>query len=177
MQLAGYMPLPNPASESRELVRSIAANYFGETHYLNTPIYIKNAKLKNLLLEEPDIAATFQKARELSIVITGIGGRSSLPLINPIFRPYLTDKDLAAADTCVGSIYGYIIDKDGKIADTDLNQKLSAIPMEDILKTPHRIAVVYGRHKADITAKVIRNQFINELITDTETALTLLEHK
>ena len=51
-----------------------------------------------------------------------------------------------------------------------------AVPADDILAAPHRIAVVYGRHKAQITALAVKNQFINELVTDTDTALTLLEH-
>lgn len=175
VQLAGHMPLPTPASESRELVRSVASNYFGETYYFNTPLYIQDPKLKDRLMKEPDIAKTLAIAKNMSIVISGIGGNSSLPITNPIFRPYLTEKDLASVDSCMGSIYGYVIDKNGQIADIDLNHKVSAVPAADILAVPHRIAVVYGRHKAAITANVIRHQYVNELVTDTETAVTLLE--
>lgn len=176
VQLAGYMALANPSSESRELVRSVAFQYFGETYYLNTPLYIMDPGLRTCLMDEPDIARTLQKAKDLSVVITGLGGKSSLPLINPVFRAYLTERDREAASRCIGSIYGYVLDQDGAIAELDLNRKLSAVPLEDILRASHRIAVVYGRHKADITAKAIQNHYINEVITDTETALTLLEH-
>ena len=176
VQLAGYMSLSNPASESRELVRSVASQYFGETYYLNTPLYIKNLALKEQLMLEPDISRTLQKAKTLTAVITGLGGKSSLPLVNPAFRSYLTEHDRKAADDCIGSIYGYVLNQQGMIADIDLNRKLSAVPLDDILRTPHRIAVVYGRHKANITAKAIQNHYINEVITDTKTALTLLEH-
>lgn len=175
VQLAGYLHLSNPATESRELVRSVAASYFGTPHYLNTPLYINNLELKGGLLAEPDILGTLCKAKELSAVLTGIGGRSSLPLVNPAFRPYITTADTAAANTCPGSIYGYVLDKNGWIADIDLNKKLLAIPMEDIMKAPHRIAMVYGRHKAEITTQVMQSGYINELITDADTALTILE--
>lgn len=176
IQLAGFMPLSNPAAESRELVRAAASAYFGAIHYLNTPLYINSPEVRSRLLAEPDIHNTLCKAKELSVVLTGIGGQSSLPLFNPVFRPYLTEKDIEAAEHCGGSIFGYVLDKNGQIADLDLNRKLMAIPTDDILAAPHRIAVVYGRHKAEITALAIKNQFINELVTDTDTALTLLEH-
>lgn len=176
VQLSGYMHLSNPASESRELVRTAASAYFGSTYYLNTPLYLKDLDLKNRLLTEPDIWGTLCKAKELSVTLTGIGGKSSLPMVNPVFRPYLTPGDIAAADRCCGSIYGYVLDHTGRIADLDLNRKLMAVPIDDILKTPHRIAVVSGRHKAPITTLVIQNGFVNELITDTDTALTILEH-
>lgn len=176
VQLAGFIPLSNPAAESRELVRAAASAYFGAIHYLNTPLYINSPEVRSQLLAEPDIHNTLCKAAELSVILTGIGGRSSLPLLSPFFRPYLTARDIAAADNCGGSIFGYVLDKSGQIADIDLNRKLMAAPIDDILAAPHRIAVVYGRHKAEITALAIKNQFINELVTDTDTALTLLEH-
>lgn len=175
VQLTGHISLPNSSSESRELVRFVASNYFGEAHYFNTPLYLQDPTLNDRLVKEPDIAKTLALAKRMSITLTGIGGRSSLPITNPIFRSYLTEKDLESAESCIGSIYGYVINQDGHIADIDLNQKLSAVPLSDILAVPHRIAVVYGRHKANITAKVIEHQYINELITDTETAVTLLE--
>lgn len=176
LQLTGFMRLSNPSSESRELVRAASISYFGTPYYLNAPLYINNSEIKASLLAEPDIFNTLNKARELSCVITGIGGMSSLPLINPAFRPYLTQKDIDSTGLCSGSIYGYVLNNDGRIADIDLNEKLIAVPIDDILSASHRIAIVYGRHKADITAKVIKNGYINEIITDTETAVTLLEH-
>lgn len=176
VQLAGYIPLSNPAADSRELVRHAASSYFGSIHYFNTPLYINNPDLKSGILAEPDLYNTLCKAKELSVVLTGIGGRSSLPLTNPVFRPYLTQRDIDATENCCGSIFGYVLDKSGQIADIDLNKKLMAVPIDDILRTPHRIAVMSGRHKVDITALAIKNQFINEIITDTDTALNLLEH-
>ena len=175
VQLAGYSPLMNPASESRELVRSAAAAYFGSTYYLNTPLYLNDPDLKNRLLAEPDIFNTLCKAKELSVTLTGIGGKSSLPMVNPVFRPYLTPADTAAVESCSGSLYGYVLDHAGRIADIPLNRKLLAVPMEDIQTSLHRIAVVYGRHKAAVTSLVIQNGLVNELITDTDTALTILE--
>lgn len=128
-------------------------------------------------MNEPDIYNTICKSRELSVILTGIGGKSSLPLLNPAFRPYITPGDAAKTNQCSGSIYGYVLDLDGQIADLELNRKLVSVPLENILQVPHRIAAAYGRHKADIIAKVIKNGFINELITDTDTAFTLLSQE
>lgn len=176
VQLTGHISLSNPASESRELLRTVASSYFGSVHYLNAPLYINDAELRHKLLAEPDIFNTLCRAKEMTAVLTGIGGKSSLPMTNPIFRSYLTPKDVNAIDNCCGSIYGLVLDKSGLPANIDLNQKLMAVPFDDILHTPHRIGVAYGRHKIDIITKVIRHQYVNELITDTDTALALLEY-
>ena len=76
------------------------------------------------------------QGQELSVTLTGIGGKSSLPMVNPVFRPYLTPADTAAVESCSGSLYGYVLDHTGRIADIPLNRKLLAVPMEDILKSP-----------------------------------------
>ncbi len=175
VQLTGYFPLPNPASESHSLVQAVSSAFFGRAYFLNTPLYMNNLRLRSELMAEPDVLSTLVKAKEMDVVLTGIGGYSSLPLSNPALKAYLTAKDIAAASRCIGSIYGYVLDKEGKIADVDLNGKLVAVPLEDILHTAHRIGVAYGRHKVEITAKAIQNGYVNELVTDTQTAMHLLD--
>lgn len=107
-------------------------------------------------------------------MITGIGGTSSLPLTNPVFTPYLTPEDKKAEAACPGSIFGYVLDSEGNIADIPLNRKVVSVSMDNILHAEHRLGVVYGRHKAQITALAIRRGFLNELVTDADTARRIL---
>lgn len=175
IQLTGCLKLLNPATDSRELVRSVASAYCGSYHYLDAPLYVQNSQVREMLLREPLIQGTISMTGKMTTVITGIGGRSSLPLSNPTFFPYLTERDREQADKCIGSIYGYVLDQNGQIADIDLNHKLIAAPLKNVLSTPHRFAVVYGRHKAEMTCKALQNRLFNEILTDTDTALHLLE--
>lgn len=173
VQLCGHIPLTAADSESRALVRSIAASYLGTAFYLNTPLYINHAEARAQLLREPDLSETLHAAKQMQVVLTGIGGKSSLPLTNPRFSPYLEAADTAHVEIA-GSIFGLVLDKSGKPAEISLNRKLMSVPLEDILAAKHRIAVVCGRHKAEITALAIRGGYINELITDSGTAAALL---
>lgn len=175
VQIGGHISLPNPSAESRELVRVAAFSHFGNPYYMNAPLYINDPELKLRLLAEPDLYRTLCKAKDMTAFITGIGGFSSMPLSNPAFRPYLSARDIAETKNCMGSILGYILDSKGEIADVDLNQKVVTLPMEDLLNVPHRIAVAYGRHKVPIISLAVSHGYINELITDTDTALLLLD--
>ncbi|MGL5437066.1 MAG: sugar-binding transcriptional regulator [Lachnospiraceae bacterium] len=177
VQLTGCTKLANPVAESRELVRTIAAAYYGTYHYLDAPLYVQTPELKQCLMSEPCFQSTIKASANMTAIITGIGSRSSLPLTNPLFSAYMTEQDLRELSNCAGSIYGYVLNNNGQVADIPLNQKVIATPIEQILKTPHRLAVVYGRHKAEITYKALNNHLINEILTDTDTALNLLEYK
>lgn len=175
VQLTGFIQMPSTAYESRHLIRTVTAAYFGTPYFLNMPLYVNNPDLRQQMMTEPDILQTLYKAKEMSVVITGIGSRSSLPLSNPKFRPYLTNSDIQASDDCIGSIYGLVLDRNGKIADIALNSKLIAVPIDDILSVNHRVAAVVGRHKIEVTSKAMKNAYVNEIITNTETALRLLD--
>ncbi len=159
-----------PASFARTYYTGQQVNY-----YMNAPLYINDPELRQRLLAEPDIYRTLCKAREMTAFITGIGSKSSLPLTNPAFRPYLSVRDTESVQDCVGSIMGYVLDVKGQIADLDLNRKVMAIPSEELMTVAHRIAVAYGRHKVHAIRLAVNNGFINELITDTDTALMLLD--
>lgn len=175
VQLTGNSRMKNPAVDTRELVRQMAAAFYGEYYYLDMPIYVQDEAVRSGLYTEPLIRETLDRSKDMDLIISGIGGTSSLPLRNPELRPYLTKKDEEAAETCLGSLYGFVLDEKGQVADIDLNRKLVSAPLTDIMKTPHRLVVACGRHKTEILKKTARNGLYNELLTDSETAIHLLE--
>lgn len=177
VQMAGSVKMSNPAVDSRELVRSIATMYNGSYYYLDAPLYVSNPALLEALYEEPVIKNTLQKTKEMDIVLSGIGGLSSIPLQNPFVQPYLTESDKSKIGDCIGSLYGYVLDKDGEIAKMDLNEKLICASLPDILTTPHRLVVACGRHKTEIIAKALKHRLFNELLTDNDTAMHLIEQQ
>ncbi len=175
VQLTGNSRMKNPAVDTRELVRQMAAAFYGEYYYLDMPIYVQDEAVRQGLCTEPLIRETLDRSKDMDLIISGIGGTSSLPLRNPELRPYLTKKDEEAAETCLGSLYGFVLDEKGQVADIDLNRKLVSAPLTDIMKTSHRLVVACGRHKTEILKKTARNGLYNELLTDSETAIHLLE--
>ncbi len=175
IQLTGGIRMSNPSVESRELVRTVASAFNGTCHYLDAPIYIKDPTIRKKIYQEPIIRKTLDKASALDVVLSGIGSRSSLPNTNVAFRDYLTEKDISMQEHCIGSLYGYVLDEAGKIADIDLNEKRFGVPIENIMQASHRIVFASGRHKTECIQKTLKNQLFNELVTDCDTAFHLLE--
>ena len=176
IQLTGSFLTPHSGTGARGLVRKVASIYPGTHHYMDAPLYMSSEDLRNQMLEEPLLKSTLSATNTIDIILTGVGSLSSLPLTNSLFTPYVSESDKTKVDDCIGSIYGYVLDKNGEIADLDLNKKVIATPLTNILKTPHRLVVAIGRHKTNVLYHVLRNRLANELLTDSETATTLLEH-
>ncbi len=177
VQVTGNSRHMNPATDPRELVRLLMTKYPGTSCFLDAPLYIRDASVRSSFLKEPAIRETMQQTRHMDIIVSGIGSRSSLPLTNPQFESYLTESDIQKGERCLGSLYGYVLDESGQIADLDLNRKLVSAALPDILTTPHRLVVACGRHKAAVLSKALDNRLFNELLTDTTTARYLLEKK
>lgn len=175
VQLTGDPRLPNPNFDARELARTIAARMNGAYYDLNCPLYINSPVIRQEIRQEPTIAHTLDAAKNLGVVLTGIGGPSSLPLANPVVYPYLSDSDRIAAADCIGSIYGYTLDSRGQIADIDLNRKVISVPPETIRQAPHRLVVANGRHKVKVLCMALQAGLYNELLTDSDTAMRMLE--
>ncbi len=175
VQLTGDSSMNNPLTDTRELVRAIATAYNGTYRYLSAPLYASSEEMKNEMLKEPRIQESMKAGEQMDVILTGIGSLSSLPFVNPAFQPYLTEKDKANEKHCLGSLFGYILDENGAVADIDLNRKLIGQSMETIRKVPHRLVVACGKHKAEILAKAVKNGLFNELLTDNDTAVHLLE--
>ena len=161
VQLAGYFPMTNPAVDARELTRMAALKCGGSC----------------LLWREPELERCLQSIRMLDVLVSGIGGLSSLPTRNPAVAPYLTEQDRRMEAACIGSIYGRMLDQEGNEADTDLNRRVMAAEREDLLRTPVRMVVACGRHKVDVLKKAAEKGWFNVLVTDADTAAHVMESK
>ncbi len=174
VQLCGCFRHINSSDGSRSITHTIAMKFNGEYFYMNLPIYINDEQARCAMLREPLVESTLSATRKMDVVLTGVGSRSSLPFNNPVLKPYITNEDRKEEENCIGSIYGHVIDRDGRIANISLNRKIVAASMQDILTTPHKIAVATGRHKVAILTACMKNHYFNELITDRATAEQIL---
>ena len=172
VQIAGCATTNNPPSDSPELVKLLAAAYNGKCHFLYAPLYARNESMAESIKNEPVLKKTLETAKKMDIVVTGLGGLSSIPLQNPVWREYVSAEDLLRTDI-IGSIYGRVMVRDGDFADIPLNRKLISVSMEDIMNADLRVLIAQGRNKADAARAALQRQYANVLITDINTALTI----
>lgn len=174
VQLCGCFRHLNSSDGARSITHTIAMKFNGDYFYMDLPIYINDEQARSAMLREPLIESTLSAARKMDVVLTGVGSKSSLPFNNPVLKPYIAEEDWKEEPNCIGSIYGHVIDQDGRIANISLNRKIMAVSLQDVLTTPHKIAVATGRHKVGMLIACMKNRYINELITDRATAEQIL---
>lgn len=143
---------------------------------MHVPLLVHTKVLRDLLLEEPFNKKHFQELGNLDIAIVGLGLIDDLlPGTSDTWYNFVSEKEELRSKKVVGDICGTFIDYDGRICDSDIQGRTIAIPIENLRKIKHCIAVAFGRKKKDITRAAIKGRYINVLMIDEELACALLE--
>lgn len=98
-----------------------------------------------------------------------------LPNTSDTWYNFAEAKEELRSKNVVGDICGTFIDYDGNLCDSVIQDRTIAIPLENLRKIPHCIAVAYGREKKYITRAAIKSRYVNVLMIDEALACALLE--
>lgn len=148
----------------------------GTPHAMHVPLLVHTKVLRDLLLEEPFNKKHFQELGGLDMAVVGLGLLDDLlPGTSDTWYNFVSDKDELRDKGAVGDICGTFIDYEGRLCDADIQGRTIAIPLGNLRKIEHCIAVAFGRKKKYITQAAIKGKYINVLMIDEELACALLE--
>lgn len=178
VQLMGSTAHPNAPAESRELVNKIASIYSSRCFYLNTPIFVDDLYVKNALLQDRTVQETFQMMKRCSLLLTGIGELSD-SAANARQYGYLTQAhyEELIQKGAVGRICAQYYDINGRLISCEWNQKCIAMPFSYLHSIPVTVGVASGKSKAVSCLGALRGRLLNVLITDIDTALSIMEQE
>jgi DNA-binding transcriptional regulator LsrR (DeoR family) len=175
VQMIGGSPTSSFNIDSRELTIRLANKLGASYSILQAPQYVSSKKVRDLLMEEPEIKAHFKLLQKLDLAIIGISSRN--PEDSAAYRAgYLSLEDTRILQETgfITDVSGTRIYKDGSIRKNEMNDKLIAIDPEDLKKIPTIIAVAVGDEKAETILTAAKGGFFNVLITDEVAAITML---
>ena len=177
-----FVPLCGGVDESRNdvlsnsLAQEFAVRFGGKSvQFFSPALFSKHSVMENFMKEyaNRNIRHLFQ---HLDIALMGIGvldKRHSTMLQNGYI-------DLETAERfertgAVGDIALRYFNKEGQTEPFhDLNERVSGISLDELIRVPRRIGIAGGTHKADAVLGAIHGKFINILITDIACAEKLL---
>ncbi|PYG90280.1 DNA-binding transcriptional regulator LsrR (DeoR family) [Ruminiclostridium sufflavum DSM 19573] len=176
VQIMGAASIQNPEINANELVSRIAKIYGGIPHYLNVPLYIENDFVKQKILLDPIIANVLDMALNSDIILTGIGTFDEITAFNP-WLGYMTQSMFREIknQNAIGCIGAHFYDKNGNALDNDWNKNCVGISLSNLYRMEEVVAVASGTSKAQAILGAIRGGYINVLVTDTDTANSIID--
>lgn len=153
-----------------EMARHVASLYpHSRIHYLQAPLLVDSAEIRNVLLSDSSIQAALNAATRCEIALVGIG---NLDDTAPLVRyGHLSAEDRRRLVQCgaVGDVCARFFDAEGAPV-VDLDGRLIAIERDQLAHIPTVVAVAIGPEKYAAIQGALRTGYIDVLVTDETTA-------
>lgn len=154
-------------SKLAELVRGIA-------YSLPAPMYVKSLELKKLLLQEPEITRTLEKAKECQAAFFSVGDLSDCSAISSLSDTMANSLLNLRKQGGVGETLGRVFNCDGEAIKSEFDEHLIGLSLEDLKKIPTKVCIVYDEYKLEATKAALKGGLIDVLILDELCAKKLL---
>ena len=153
-----------------EFVRQAAEQLGGTAHFLHAP-YLSSIELRDAFLSDPLVSETTRLWDKLDCAIVGIG----LPhAINPPEASAATLNEQAIGGA-VGDVIRHYFDVSGNLLPWAGEERMIAASVDQLRSVRLCVGVAATVEKAPGIIGAARSGMINALVTDTSTALAILE--
>jgi deoxyribonucleoside regulator len=174
VQINGGVSLTTTVDTAAATAVTIARKGGGSAALLPSPAVLERAETRRVIEADRTVAGVLALAARASVYLYSAGvatGGSAL-----VESGYLTESDISAlvARGAVGDVVGRYIDARGAIVDTALDERTIGLGLDQLRAVPTAVFVVAGSAKHDIARAVVANGLCTVLVTDEETAHSLL---
>lgn len=176
VQAIGSMPYSREEYDSSMLARQLAQKLGGQVHYLTSPLMADTAHAARVIRSQRNIQHTLAMAGSADIALLGIGNLDHQT--SGFVREGLLSPDELATFIdagAVGDVAWRIFTAKGELYQSEFNERVIGITLEDLRQIPTTIAVAAGAAKVPAILGALRTGVINVLCTDDKTASAVLQ--
>ncbi|NPV51988.1 MAG: sugar-binding transcriptional regulator [Firmicutes bacterium] len=175
VQMVGGLAKSGIGINAFDIAKNIADALGGQCIYLQAPLLTDTSDTRAVLLKESAVQRTLALARTVDVALVGLGTVSNeSPLVKSGFIDSL-QLDILRTRGAVGDTLGRYFDIHGNAVDSELNDRIIGLDLEDLRKIKCVTAVAGGPDKIETILGGLRGGFIDVLITDEQTAQSVLD--
>jgi deoxyribonucleoside regulator len=145
-----------------------------KAHLIPAPVIVRNRSIRDTLFKEKKIQETLAIAKKADLVLFGVGVIGTGGLLWK--SGFLNKKDTLKLKKsgAVGAICGRFFDSKGQKCWNELDDRTIGLNLDELRRIKHKICVATGREKVPGILGALRGNLANVLITDENTAQSLL---
>lgn len=175
IQMVGGISAKSEDTDGQDLTKKMAMALNGKSYIMQVPMIVQSRVLKDLLMEEPNVAEHFKMFNMVNIAVIGLGSnRAEFSAIYKSGNITKEDTEKIASLGAVGNICGRHIDINGNACTTSISDKVIGIDLHQLKKVETVIGLAAGSGKTEATLGGLRGGYIDVLIVDENLAHGIL---
>lgn len=173
--LNGAMNIRAPSVRTNNTAELFARSANGTATLLPVPAILGHAATRQALEQDPTIASVLDLGRRAPVICFGMGTIGPDSVL--VQSGFVTEAETAALRDkgAVGDVLSRYIDENGGIVDPDIDARTIALDLRLTLARDLSIGIGAGIAKRAVALACLRARYLNVLVTDEETALSLMD--
>ena len=175
VQLLGGIGVPEVQGHSHRLLAELARMLGAAPVYVHAPGIVAGPDIRDSLLEGPGMQDVAERWQRLTMAVMGIGGIEPSDVLAESGNAFATsEREALIGAGAVGDICHRVFRADGSVVRGELDDRIIAIPVDDLLRVPRRVGVAGGPRKLAAIRGAMTGGWVTALVTDLSTAQQLL---
>lgn len=176
VQLLGGVGAPEAQSHSNRILGELARMLGAEPVYVQAPGVVADPAIRDSLLRDPSMQDVARHWSELTMAIMGIGSIEPSDVLATSGNAFAAEERQALLDQgAVGDICHRIFRADGTLVRGELDDRIIAIPVDNLMSIPRRVGVAGGERKLEAIHGALAGGWVTTLVTDLRSAESLAD--
>lgn len=160
-----------------EIPQNIAAALNADFCVVPAPPILSDREIRDALQDDPIVSKGLRLAKQSTIAIFTVGVFDHFSAF--VRAGYFSEKELQELKKlgAVGDICSHVINSQGQLCDTALENRTLALPYEDIISIPTRICIAANMVKYECVKAALHGSCFNVFVTNQTMADKLLEEE
>ena len=160
----------NPHETASHLADLVGA----QCYYVAAPALTDTQSTRDLLMAQPMLREIFERGAKVDLAFLSVGELSPTCTMTRVGLVSRADVDSLTRAGAVGDISAHWIDREGRVVDHELNKRVVALSPERLKEIPCVMIASGGRTKAQGLRGVLKGGMCDVIITDEQTATSIL---
>jgi len=175
VQILGGMGSPGAEAHATQLTQRLARLTNGEPVLLPAPGLAGSEESRRALARDNFVAAVLKRFDTVTIALVGIGAMQPSQMLASSGNAFVQEEiDMLRREGAVGDICLRFYDRDGEAVRTKLDRRVIAMELDQLRRVRRSVGLAGGKRKLDGIRGALAGKWINVLITDRFTAVSLL---
>ncbi len=176
IQTLGGVGPPEAKAHAADISRRLSQLIDGRLTLLPAPGIVGSIQAKEVLTDDRQVKNALNLFPDIDTLYVGIGALETNPVLSEEQRELSEEAYQEVMDSeAVGDVALRFFDTTGKELDIELNNLIIGISPEQIRKTDTVVGMAGGAQKVEAIRGALNGRFIDVLITDNQTAESLLK--